>query len=155
MSAYVDRFALWSSVVIISVGVISKLPNVFRTQNVHSGIDPILLQPEPRRDVMVLLVEGCVLAWLWQKRSKPSHQGWCIALLGGMFVLYHIAVRIADIPGPCPCFGSVWRVLGLSEGVVRAVTAALAWVLFCSGVVLWTGVWSSAKGQLGSPLLRT
>jgi hypothetical protein len=153
MRIHLQRFALWTSVVIVSVGVISKLPSLFKTRGVHEGVDPILLQPEPRRDAIVALLELCALAWLWHTRSKPVHQGWCIALLGGVFVLYHVALGIANIPGPCPCFGSAWRVLGLSEGLVKVVTATLAWVLFCSGVVLLT--WSSLMGEDEPPILKS
>lgn len=154
MRIHLRRYALWISVIIVSGGMISKLPNLLASRGVHGGGDPILLQPELRRDAMVLFLEACALVWLWQMRSKPSHQRWCIAVLGGMFAMYHVALTIANIPGPCPCFGSAWRLLGLSEGGGRVVAATLAWVLFCSGVVLLTGVWSGAAGRPESPLPR-
>lgn len=131
---------LWSSVVIISLGVISKLLNLFGPSLVHEGSDPILPLPETYRDAIIVLLEICALTWLWLARSKPVQQGMCVTVLGGTFVIYHVALGIASIPGSCPCFGSVWRDLGLSEEIVRVVAAALAWTLFCNGIARLT--WS-------------
>lgn len=147
MRSHVQYLALWSSVVIITLGVISKLPNLYKPRLVHEGIDPILPLPETCRDAIITLLEVCALAWLWLARTKPVQQGVCIVLLGGMFVIYHVALALANIPAPCPCFGSAWRALGLSEQIVRVVTAALAWMLFSSGLALltWSGLMRKSK----------
>ncbi len=106
--------ALVSSVLIIIAGVAGKLPGLFQNPHAAGGVDPILFLSEARRDELAVALELTILVCLWLLRSKPVQQAWWVATLGGMFALYHAALAIANIHGPCPCLGTAGQVFGLS-----------------------------------------
>jgi hypothetical protein len=66
-----------------------------------------------------------------------------VACLGAQFILYHVAVHMTGMPGPCPCLGSLAAWTGMSDRTARVIVLAIAIYLLLGGTYYY---WAS-KGH--------
>lgn len=107
-----------------------------------SSPDRVLLDADPVLGIQVKTVmllsaglETAVCAVLCVVRGA-FWRGLILASLGAQFLAYH-AIKLSLAPdGPCPCLGSAWRGLGLTEAEASRVAIGMALGILASGVWL-------------------
>lgn len=149
MVTRVQRFCLRLGIGILGIGAVFKAPDLLLSHGGVAESDPILGTSLVLRNTLAWSVDVCGLAWLLYNRSRPWHQALCLTLLGGVFVVYHVARGIGKVHAPCPCVGSLWKTLGISYATTNALSSTLAWILFCCGVLVLAGMWPVRYGGQG------
>jgi len=127
----------------------------------HSSA-PFLASPEPvlaflfgvpvsLGAVMLLEALGEAIVVGLLLRSDLRTQMAITAFVSTLFLLYHLLLAQIGYHGPCPCFGDVYRYLGLSVPTVNAITLCVALVMGIGSygwfMVEWLKQRSSVPGQ--------
>jgi len=63
-------------------------------------------------------------------------RGVVLAGLGGQFLAYHGAKLLIAPHGLCPCLGSAWKWLGLTEAAATSMALGFALTIAAAGVLL-------------------
>lgn len=129
------KLALTMASVILTVTAIAKIISSF-------GQAAILVQPDPLLGVsvrtsnwIVAAVEIAVACLLWWMRDYVW-RSLLIVIMGAEFLLYHMMLIWGRVHGPCPCLGSAWKWMGVSDKWVGIIAMGLGCYLLTSGLLI-------------------
>jgi hypothetical protein len=96
--------------------------------------DPILHVRESR----IHFLGGCAeiaLSAALLGTSSALLRGVILATVGAEFLWYHAALWLAGGRGRCPCLGSAWDWIGMSESTAEIAAIIIAALLLLTGIV--------------------
>lgn len=137
MSSYKKSWleaTVMAGTILLAITAAFKLCTFFLLPSEIDLMDPILHMRESRLHLIVGSVEiGVVIAVLGT--SSVFLRGIILATVGAQFLWYHAALWLVGWRGRCPCLGSAWAWIGLSDRVAENAAIAIAFMLFLIGLV--------------------
>jgi hypothetical protein len=141
-----EEVGLYSGVSILVLSSVGKAVSTI-TLGWPSGREPVFLLPEGWLSVATMVLEIAAVCIVLAGKDRLL-RALILCGFGAAFVSYHGALLAVGYAGGCNCFGSLWKVVGLTGKADALISLVLAlWLLVIGLCVALTEVrrrWSVA-----------
>jgi hypothetical protein len=140
------RWFLGTVFLLLVVTAAAKVVSAFEGTPLLARYDT-LLPLSVRQTLLLAAAVECACALVVLMRGLERVSCLVVACLGGEFLLYHLAVHMTGMPGPCPCLGRLTAWAGLSDKSAQTIVVAIAAYLVLGGIYFhWCSAVQPSEG---------